>query len=326
MSVIWCEDGAARAAHQSRTPPAAARSRELTPGLEVFSSRMRESAAEHPSPASLERERPVVPVVVTGSTGTIGRELVRLLATTGTELRAIYRDIRQTWTAPNVTWVRADLDDPRQLRTALDAGERLFLLTGNAGDFARTQVAVVRAAQDAGVRHIVKLSALGASDHSRSTIARGHWVVEQALLAGRVPWTMLRPHAFMQNWLVDHAESVRAEGAIYAPIGEGRVPFIDTRDIAAVAVEVLLHPDEHAGKKYVLTGPEAVSYHEVAAALSDATGRPVTYRPIAMDEARARFAARGIEPDLIDAMLAIAAYQKAGGPTSVVSPTLERLL
>jgi uncharacterized protein YbjT (DUF2867 family) len=287
---------------------------------------MHGSAAEHPAPAPLERERPVVPIVVTGSTGTIGSELVRLLVTTGTELRAIYRDIRQTWAAPNVTWVRADLDDPRQLQTALDGSERLFLLTGNAGDFARTQVAVVRAAQEAGVRHIVKLSALGASDHSRSGIARAHWVVEQALLAGRVPWTLLRPHAFMQNWLVDHAETVRAEGAIYAPIGDGRVPFIDTRDIAAVAAEVLLHPDEHAGKKYVLTGPEAVSYHEVAAALSDATGRPVTYRPISMDEARARFVARGIEPDLIDAMLAIAAYQKAGGPTSVVSPTVERLL
>ena len=215
---------------------------------------------------------------------------------------------------------------PDSSETALEDSERLFLLTGNAGDFARTQVAVVRAAQEAGVRHIVKLSALGASDHSRSTIARGHWVVEQALLAGRVPWTVLRPHAFMQNWLVDHAETVRAEGAIYAPIGDGRVPFIDTRDIAAVAAEVLLHPDEHAGRKYVLTGPEAVSYHEVAAALSDATGRPVTYRPISMDEARARFVARGIEPDLVDAMLAIAAYQKAGGPTSVVSPTVERLL
>ena len=72
---------------------------------------MHGSAAEHPTPTSLERERPVVPIVVTGSTGTIGRELVRLLATTGTELRAIYRDIRQTWAAPNVTWVRADLDD-----------------------------------------------------------------------------------------------------------------------------------------------------------------------------------------------------------------------
>lgn len=287
---------------------------------------MHESAAQHPAPTSLEQERPVVPIVVTGSTGTIGRELVRLLATTGTELRAIYRDIRQTWAAPNVTWVRADLDDPRQLRTALEGSERLFLLTGNAADFARMQVTVVRAAQEAGVRHIVKLSALGASDHSQSMIAREHWIVEQALLAGRVPWTILRPHAFMQNWLVDHAETVRAEGAIYAPIGEGRVPFIDTRDIAAVAVEVLLHPDEHAGKKYVLTGPEAVSYYEVAAALSDATGKPVTYRPISMDEARARFVARGIEPALIDAMLAIAAYQKAGGPTSVVSPTVERLL
>src|SRR5207245_2758204 len=89
---------------------------------------------------------------------------------------------------------------------------------------------------------------------STSTIAREHWAVEQALLSTRLQWTILRPHAFMQNWLGDVAESVRAEGVIYAPIGDGRVPFIDTRDIAAVAAEVLLHVEAHVGKKYVLTG------------------------------------------------------------------------
>jgi uncharacterized protein YbjT (DUF2867 family) len=279
-----------------------------------------------PVPELFALERRIVPMVVTGATGTIGRELVRLLAEAGTELRAVYRDIKKTWPAPNVTWVRADLDDPRELRVALEGSDRLFLLTGNSGDFAETQLSVLHAAREAGVRHIVKLSALGASDHSHSTIARRHWVVEQALQATPLHWTLLRPHAFMQNWLADHADTVRAEGVIYAPIGEALVPFIDTRDIAAVAAEVLLHPDEHAGKKYVLTGPEAVSYSDVAAALSEATGKAISYRPISMDEARARLVARGIEPDLVDAMLAIAAYQKAGGPTSVVSPTVQRLL
>lgn len=279
-----------------------------------------------PAPEPLALERPTVPIVVTGATGTIGRELVRLLAATGTELRAVYRDIRKTWPAPNVTWVRADLDDPHELRVALEGGDRLFLLTGNSGDFAQTQLAVIHAARDAGVRHVVKLSALGASDHSHSTIARRHWVVEQALQATPLAWTLLRPHAFMQNWLADQADTVRAESVIYALIGDGRVPFIDTRDIAAVATEVLLHPDEHAGKKYVLTGPAAVSYSDVAAALSEATGKSVRYQPISMDEARARLLGQGGEPDLIEATLAIAAYQKAGGPTSIVSPTLERIL
>ncbi len=265
-------------------------------------------------------------VTVTGSTGTIGSELVRLLSAAGVGTRALHRDVRKTRALPNVTWVHADLDDARRLRVALDSTDRLFLLTGNEPDFARTQIGVVRAAEELGVKHIVKLSALGASDHSTSTIAREHWAVEQALLSTRLQWTILRPHAFMQNWLGDVAESVRAEGVIYAPIGDGRVPFIDTRDIAAVAAEVLLHVEAHVGKKYVLTGGEAIGYADLAGALSEATGRTITYRPITLKEARARLAERGVAAAAIDAMLAIAAYQRAGGPTATISPSVERLL
>ena len=265
-------------------------------------------------------------ITITGSTGTIGSELLRLLSGAGVEVRAVHRDVRKMRTLPNVTWVRADLDDERRLSVALDGTQRLFLLTGNEPDFARVQLGVVRAAERLGVDHVVKLSALGASDHSKSTIAREHWAVEQALVNSRLQWTILRPHAFMQNWLADVAESVRAEGVIYAPIGEGRVPFIDARDIAAVAAEVLLHPEAHAGKKYFLTGGAAVGYGDVAAALSEATGRPVTYRPISMEEARSRAVARGVAAATIDAMLAIAAYQKDGGPTAIVSPNVQQLL
>ena len=265
-------------------------------------------------------------VTITGSTGTIGSELIRLLSAAGVSTRAVHRKESKARSLPHVTWVEADLDDPGQVEAALAGTTRLFLLTGNQPDFAQIQIGVVRAAERLGVEHIVKLSALGASDHSKSAIARGHWQVEQALLSTPLDWTLLRPHAFMQNWLGDVAESVRAERVIYAPIGDGRVPFIDTRDIAAVAAAVLLHPEAHAGKKYFLTGGEAVGYADVAAALSDATGRTITYRPISMEEARARLAARGVAAPAIDAMLAIAAYQKAGGPTATVSPTVQRLL
>lgn len=265
-------------------------------------------------------------ITVTGSTGTIGSELVRLLSAAGVNTRAVYRNARTPPPLPHVTWVRADLGDPGQHEAALAGTTRLFVLTGNEADFSRTQIGVVHAGERLSVEHVVKLSALGASDHSKSTIALEHWAVEQALLTTQSPWTLLRPHAFMQNWLGDVAESVRTEGVIYAPIGDGRVPFIDTRDIAAVAAEVLLHAEAHAGKKYFLTGGEAVGYVDVAAALSDATGRAVTYRPISMEEARSRMAARGTAAALIDATLAIAAYQKAGGPTATVSPNVERLL
>src|SRR3989441_10775893 len=203
--------------------------------------------------AAAGQREPAALIAVTGSTGSIGSELVRLLSAAGVGARALHRDVRKTRALPNVTWVHADLDDARRLKVALDGTDRLFLLTGNEPDFARTQIGVVRAAAELGVKHIVKLSALGASDHSRSTIAREHWAVEQALLSTRLQWTILRPHAFMQNWLGDVAESVRAEGVIYAPIGDGRVPFIDTRDIAAGAAGGVAPTAAHVGKKDVLT-------------------------------------------------------------------------
>jgi uncharacterized protein YbjT (DUF2867 family) len=265
-------------------------------------------------------------ITITGSTGTIGSELLGLLSAAGASTRAVHRNASKARSLPHVTWVQADLNEASQVEAALAGTSRLFLLTGNEPDFARIQIGVVRAAERRGVEHIVKLSALGASDHSKSTIGREHWQVEQALLSSRLHWTILRPHAFMQNWLGDVAESVRAESVISAPIGDGRVPFIDTRDIAAVAAEVLLHPEGHVGKKYVLTGGEAVGYDDVAAALTEATGRTITYRPISMDEARSRLMARRVPASAIDAMLAIAAYQRDGGPTAVVSPTVERLL
>jgi uncharacterized protein YbjT (DUF2867 family) len=119
---------------------------------------------------------------------------------------------------------------------------------------------------------------------------------------------------------------VREENTIYSPIGDGRVPFIDTRDIAAVAAEVLLHPDAHTNKKYVLTGGEAVGYADLAAELTRVTGRTIAYRPISMEEARSRLTRLGQPAGLIDATLAIAAYQRDGGATALVSPTVERVL
>jgi uncharacterized protein YbjT (DUF2867 family) len=265
-------------------------------------------------------------ITITGSSGTIGSELVRLLSAAGAPTRAVYRSARKTEMLPGVAWVRADLRDETVLEPVLAGTTRLFLLSGNEAGFGKLQIETIRAAERLGVRHVVKLSALGASNHSNSAIAREHWEVEQVLEQSTMTWTMLRPHAFMQNWLGDVAESVRAEGVIYSPIADGRVPFIDTRDIAAVAAKVVLDPEPHAGRRYFLTGGEAVGMADVADVLSEVTGRRVTYHPISMDEARARMEARGLPAQLIDAMLAIAAYQKAGGATSRVSDSVQRIL
>src|SRR5262249_24548713 len=170
-------------------------------------------------------------ITVTGSTGTIGGELVRLLSSAGAPNRAVFRKAHESRHLAGVVWLQADLRDHRALEPALAGTRRLFLLSGNEEGFSTLQIDVVRAAQDLGVEQVVKLSALGASDHSKSSIAREHYQVEQAIQRSTMTWTILRPHSFMQNWLGDIADSVRREGVLRSPIGDGRVPYIDTRDI-----------------------------------------------------------------------------------------------
>src|SRR5687767_1767648 len=120
-------------------------------------------------------------VTITGSTGTIGSELVRLLSEAGVPTRAVFRDARKVRPLPSVVWLQADLRDTRVLEPAIAGTTRLFLLSDNEPGFGRLQIAALRVAQSLGVGHAVKLSALGASSHSNSTIAREHWEVEQAL-------------------------------------------------------------------------------------------------------------------------------------------------
>src|SRR5262249_6458589 len=132
--------------------------------------------------------RATMVIAATGSTGTIGSELIRLLAAAGAPTRALFRSERVNQALPGVVWLQADLSDPRALEPALAGTTRLFLLSGNDPGFGRMQIEVVRAARRLGVEHVVKLSALGASDHSKSAIGRDHWEVEQVLQGAGMPW------------------------------------------------------------------------------------------------------------------------------------------
>jgi len=265
-------------------------------------------------------------ITIIGSTGTIGKELVRLLSEAGVPVRAVLRDFHRARSLPGITWIQADISDPSLREVTLAGTDRLFLLTGNQPGFGQIQIDAIKAAKRVGVEHVVKLSALGASPRTKSPLAHEHWIAEQALEESGMSWTILRPHVFMQNWLGEVAETVRYQGIIYAAIGEGKVPFIDARDIAAVAAEALLHPDPYIGKRYVLTGGEAVGYDDLAEALTKTVGKQVKYRSLSMDEMRARMERQGISPAMIDSYLALAAYQKAGGATARVSGSVEEIL
>ena len=263
-------------------------------------------------------------ILVFGATGHIGGELISILSSGGVPAIAVTRAPEQARPLAGIRWAKADLAEPASIDGVFGGVKTMFLLTGNGPDLAELQIAAIRAAAKSGVEYVVKLSALGASSHSKSPIGRAHYEAEQALIGSGMRWAILRPHAFMQN-LLDQAPAIVRDRRIVAASGDGKIPFVDTRDIAAVAAATLTHSG-HDGKKYVLTGPEALSYVDVARILSEAVGRPITYVPLSIEEARARMTRAGDPPWAIEGLLALAAYQRAGGPTAVVHDTVQEIL
>ena len=262
-------------------------------------------------------------ILVTGGTGAIGGEVVRLLSRAGAPARALIRSRKQQQELSSITWVTGDLGKPETLASAFTGCTKLFLLSGNGENAGELQHNAVVAARQTGMAHVVKLSAFGASPKSNSLIGRLHYQIEKELEASGMAWTMLRPHHFSQN-LLSQAQNIVKDGVVYSSSGDGKIPFVDTRDIAAVAVATLTQPG-HEGKKYVVTGGEKLSYREATAILSKAIGKPLRFIDEPPDEARARLIKAGQAPALVDSLLAIAAYQRAGGPTETITTVVRDL-
>jgi uncharacterized protein YbjT (DUF2867 family) len=262
-------------------------------------------------------------ILVTGGTGLIGSEVLRGLSHAGVLARALTRDLKKAHTMPGVAWVAGDLGKPETLHAAFDGATTLFLLTHYLEDMVELQHNAIADARDAGVTHVVKVSAFAASDHSKAPIGRWHHPVEKELEESGLGWTCLRPHHFMQN-LLAQARYVKKDGAIYSPSGDGKIPYVDGRDVGAVAVVTLTTPG-HVRKKYVLTGSEAMSYRQAAEIIGGVIGKPVRFVDESPNQARARRVREGVPPAVIESILAIGAYQRAGGKTVTITSTIADL-
>jgi uncharacterized protein YbjT (DUF2867 family) len=262
-------------------------------------------------------------ILVTGGTGLIGAEVLRRLSDAGVPVRALTRDLKRADAVPGVAWVAGDLGKPETLRAAFEGATTLFLLTHYLEDMVELQHNAIAAARNAGINHVVKVSAFAASGHSKAPIGRWHYQVEKELQESGMAWTILRPHHFMQN-LLAQAEYVKTDGAIFSPSGDGRIPYVDGRDVGAVAAVTLTTPG-HAGKTYVLTGSEAMSYRQAAEIIAAVIGKPVRFVDESPEQARARRVREGVPPAVIESILAIGAYQRAGGKTVTITSTIADL-
>jgi uncharacterized protein YbjT (DUF2867 family) len=179
--------------------------------------------------------------------------------------------------------VRGDLDDQASLDAALKGVDRAFLVTAVDQRAGRWCQNFIEAAKRGGRPHVVKFSGMGAGS-GNAEILRQHGETDQMLAVAGLPYTILRPNSFFQNMLWS-AGTIRDHGAFYLPLRDARQSLVDVRDIAAVAVEALTGSG-HEGQTYDITGPESLSYHDVAATLSRVLGKPVRYVDVPPEAAR----------------------------------------
>lgn len=233
-------------------------------------------------------------ILVTGATGSNGSALIPLLAAQGVSVRAMARKAPKAPNtfAPNVEFVAADFDDEASLTKALEGIESAFLTTNSSDRVASQQLCFVKAAADAGVRHVVYLSQLHARPSSPVRFLRYHAEVETALAYSGMAYTNLRPNLFMQGMLA-FAPSIESQGRFYAPAGDARVSLVDVRDIAAVAAATLTNPG-HEGKSYDITGPEALTHQQLAAQISAAIGKQVEYVDVPDSTMRGKLSSYGL--------------------------------
>ncbi len=236
-------------------------------------------------------------ILVTGASGTVGREVVKALAAAGADFKAAYRS-RPEKVPDGVQTVAVDFDRPETIGPALAGADTVFLLS----NMVEPEKRVVDEAKRAGVKRIVKLSVNGAADES-FTFAKWHRGVERHIEASGLPWTFLRPSGFMQNFFNYMGDSIRKEGAFYTATGpKGAGAHIDARDIGAVAARVLTGKG-HEGKAYELTGSKAISYDEAARVLSQAVGREIRHVAITPEQFRQGALAMGMPAPYVDALV-----------------------
>ncbi|MFI7386518.1 NAD(P)H-binding protein [Streptomyces sp. NPDC049813] len=252
-------------------------------------------------------------ILVTGATGTIGREVVARLPR-GAAVRVLVRDPARMGPLPGGGEVVAgDYGDPASLAGPLTGVRVAFLVTVRPGS--DDDANFVAAARTAGVRRIVKLSAAAVLDAGAADAVTAWQRGTEALLRDSgLAWTLVRPRSFMSHAL-SWAPSVRAEGVVRTLFGTSANSCVDPRDVAACVVR-LLTQEGHAGRSYVLSGPRAVTAVEQTADLGRLLRRPLRHEELTLDAAGAAWRRR-YPAAVAEALLASARRQQAGAKTGV---------
>ena len=275
-------------------------------------------------------------ILVTGATGTVGSEVVKQILSAkgekgeeGMIVKAAARSANDsTFRNLELQVVQLDYNKPDTLSATLRDADKLFLLTPFQSNMVDLTSNLVNEAKKAGVKYIVKQSVLGADAEPAITPSRLHRQAEMIIEESGIPFTFLRPNFFMQNFVTFYSHFIKTQGAFYVPAGDAKASFVDVRDIAAVAVQVLNGnkngESKHIGKAYDITGGEAISYGQAAEILSKEIGKKVNYVNISDEDTRKGMKDMGADEWTISSMVELFGATRADY-LSEVSPAVEQI-
>lgn len=251
-------------------------------------------------------------ILVTGASGTVGSSVVRSLHDSGATVRAFVRDASKAAAVlgSDVDIVVGDFGEPATVEVALKGAGRVFLACPNDPRQVEYETSFIDAAARAGVDRLVKLSANGA--HAGSPLDFWDWQgrIEEHLDASGSPAVVLRPNFYMTNLLAS-ADAIKNTGQLFLPAGDARVATVDPRDVAAAAVAALNGAGDN-GQRYVLSGPEPITFAAVADALSAAIGYDVQFVSVPDDEARTAMSDAGMPPFVVENLIGLFGLLRQG--------------
>jgi len=261
-------------------------------------------------------------ILVIGANGTVGSRVVKHLEAAGERVRVLVRDASKAKAlGGGVEIAVGDLARRETLAGAFEGVEKVFLLS--MGPEA-VEMNAIDAAKAANVRHVVKFSSMGFGK-TRDALSIGNWhrKAEAYLEKSGIAWTVVLGGGFNSNAL-GWAPTIKSQGAAFSATGEGRVAVVDPEDLAAVAAKVLT-TNGHEGKRYELTGPEALSFADQVAIIGDAIGKTIRAVEIPPAAARDAMLKTGMPSPMVEGMLEVMAAIKSG-EAATITPTVEHLL
>ena len=223
----------------------------------------------------------MIMILLTGITGKSGGAVATALLKRGAKVRAIVRDTAKAaaWADKGVEVVAGDLGDSASVAAALAGCDKAVLILPNSKEQETMEKAFVAAAKKAGIQHFVKLSSPEAVEGTTSPIPLVHIAVEKEIKDSGMDYTIIRPHFFMQN-LLGSSKGAAATGKLAMPMGKGNISPTDCADAGEFFAEVLTDDSgTHINKSYDISGPELLTFDDVATIIGEVLGKEVVYEP-----------------------------------------------